>query len=93
MTVVPDPQPPCRPLPPTPRDEPRQLNKVSTPPLNHQSSSGGGTNMISSGQAVSHRNSHVFKPTVSQLVFYYYMNPRFLQTLFWQSDFGNSNAM
>ncbi|XP_043478362.1 traf2 and NCK-interacting protein kinase isoform X2 [Leptopilina heterotoma] len=63
LIVVPDPQPPCRPLPPTPRDEPRQSHKVSTPPSNHQSSSCAGGNIISSGQAVSQRNSHIFKPT------------------------------
>lgn len=69
ITVVPDPQPPCRPLPPTPRDEPGQSHKVSTPPSNHQLPSSGGSNIISSGQVVSQRNSHVFKPTVN--IFFY----------------------
>jgi len=58
---VPDPQPPSRPLPPTPRDDPRQ-HKVSTPPSNHQTPAGGGGG--SGGQSAPQRNS-VFKPMVS----------------------------
>lgn len=60
--MVPDPQPPSRPLPPTPRDDPRQPHKVSTPPSNHQTPVGGGGG--SGGQPVPQRNS-VFKPMVS----------------------------
>ena len=56
LIVVPDLQPPSRPLPPTPRDDPRQPRKVSTPPSNHQTLAGGG----SGGQSAPHRNS-VFK--------------------------------
>lgn len=63
--VVPDPQPPSRPLPPTPRDDPRQPHKVSTPPSNHQPLIGGGGSGGSGGQSASQRNSHVFKPMVS----------------------------
>lgn len=58
---MPDPQPPSRPLPPTPRDDPRQPHKVSTPPSNHQTPVGGGG---SGGQPAPQRNS-VFKPMVS----------------------------
>lgn len=66
--VVPDPQPPSRPLPPTPRDDPRQPHKLSTPPSNHQASAGGGGGGSSGGsgaQPVPQRNSHVFKPMVN----------------------------
>lgn len=61
-----EPQPPSRPLPPTPRDDPRQPHKISTPPSNHHqaaNSSGGGSGG-SGGQAAPQRNSHVFKPMV-----------------------------
>ncbi|XP_058799974.1 mitogen-activated protein kinase kinase kinase kinase 4 [Phymastichus coffea] len=66
LIVVPDPHPPSRPLPPTPKDDPRQSHKVPTPPSNHQASSGGGGGGGGGGGsvsvAVSQRNSHVFKP-------------------------------
>lgn len=71
--VVPDPQPPSRPLPPTPRDDPRQPHKVSTPPSNHQPLIGGGGSGGSGGQAASQRNSHVFKPMVSLLNFFVFV--------------------
>ncbi|XP_066583677.1 serine/threonine-protein kinase mig-15 isoform X14 [Prorops nasuta] len=61
LIVVPDPQPPSRPLPPTPRDDPRQPHKVSTPPSNHQISSAG-SGGSSGQQAPPQRNSNVFKP-------------------------------
>ncbi|KAH0945763.1 hypothetical protein HN011_007079 [Eciton burchellii] len=62
LIVVPDPQPPSRPLPPTPRDDPRQPHKVSTPPSNHQiPAGGGGGSGGSAGQPAPQRNS-VFKP-------------------------------
>lgn len=70
--VVPDPQPPSRPLPPTPRDDPRQPHKVSTPPSNHQPLIGGGGSGGSGGQSASQRNSHVFKPMVSFYCFFYF---------------------
>ncbi|XP_012272994.1 TRAF2 and NCK-interacting protein kinase isoform X9 [Orussus abietinus] len=63
LIVVPDPQPPSRPLPPTPRDDPRQVHKVSTPPSNHQAPMpGAGSSGGSGGQPAPQRNSHVFKP-------------------------------
>ncbi|XP_046735240.1 serine/threonine-protein kinase mig-15 isoform X7 [Diprion similis] len=61
LIVVPDPQAPLRPLPPTPRDDPRQPHKVSPPPSNHQVPSGGGSGG-SGGQSASQRNSRIFKP-------------------------------
>ncbi|CAB0039451.1 unnamed protein product [Trichogramma brassicae] len=66
LIVVPDPHPPSRPLPPTPKDDPRlpPSHKAPTPPSNHHaqlpsssSHSGGGA-----AGAAGQRNSHVFKP-------------------------------
>jgi serine/threonine protein kinase len=60
LIVVPDPHPPSRPLPPTPKDDIRQSHKVPTPPSNHQVSGGSSGGSVS--VPVSQRNSHVFKP-------------------------------
>lgn len=67
FVVVPDPPPPSRPLPPTPRDDPRQAHKVSTPPTNHQTPQSGVSSGGSGGQSAPQRNSHVFKPMVSDV--------------------------
>ncbi|XP_011495967.1 PREDICTED: misshapen-like kinase 1 [Ceratosolen solmsi marchali] len=60
LIVVPDPHPPSRPLPPTPKDDLRQAHKIPTPPSSHQIS--GGTSSGSITVSASQRNSHVFKP-------------------------------
>ncbi|XP_014214502.1 misshapen-like kinase 1 [Copidosoma floridanum] len=62
LIVVPDPHPPSRPLPPTPKDDLRQVHKALTPSSNlpavERAMASGGSVSV----PVSQRNSHIFKP-------------------------------
>lgn len=61
MSVVPDPHPPSRPLPPPPKDDSRQPGKPSTPLGNHHAH----PQSSQSAHGQQQRSSHAFKPMVN----------------------------